>query len=142
MTAGSAARDRAKQQNSSQRHHQPASAGIRHLLGQTVNIDAGWITGCWTLMLFPRLAGPRLTLWGDLLPDSRPPPFTPEDLPMNGPAKNRLYDYDAGWLTLLLKMGVASEKALEEAQNRVAQQAIDEMNERRERRRQARKRKG
>lgn len=58
---------------------------------------------------------------------------------MNDPAKNRLYDYDAGWLTLLLKMGVAEEKELRDAQNRVAQQAIDEMNERwraaRERRR-------
>ena len=59
---------------------------------------------------------------------------------MNGPAKNRLHDYEAGWLTLLLKMGVASEKALSEAQNRVAQQAIDDMNERRERRRAERKR--
>lgn len=54
---------------------------------------------------------------------------------MNGPAKNRLHDYEAGWLTLLLKMGVASEKAPQEAQNRVAQRAIDDMNERRERRR-------
>ena len=59
---------------------------------------------------------------------------------MNGPAKNRLHDYEAGWLTLLLKMGVASEKALREAQNRVAQAAIDEMNEQRERRRAERKR--
>ena len=59
---------------------------------------------------------------------------------MNGPAKNRLHDYEAGWLTLLLKMGVASEKALREAQNRVAQAAIDEVNERRERRRAERKR--
>jgi len=54
---------------------------------------------------------------------------------MNGPAKNRLHDYEAGWLTLLLKMGVAEEKGLRDAQNRVAQAAIDEMNERRERRR-------
>jgi hypothetical protein len=54
---------------------------------------------------------------------------------MTGPAKNRLHDYEAGWLTLLLKMGVASEKALQEAQNRVAQQAIDDMNERQQRRR-------
>ena len=54
---------------------------------------------------------------------------------MNGPAKNRLHDYEAGWLTLLLKMGVAEEKELREAQSRVAQQAIDEMNERRKRRR-------
>ena len=59
---------------------------------------------------------------------------------MNGPAKNRLHDYEAGWLTLLLKMGVASEKALREAQNRVAQAAIDDMNERRERRRAERNR--
>ncbi len=59
---------------------------------------------------------------------------------MNGPAKNRLHDYEAGWLTLLLKMGVASEKALREAQNRVAQAAIDDMNEQRERRRAERRR--
>ncbi|MFM9043888.1 MAG: hypothetical protein ACKOPI_07120 [bacterium] len=59
---------------------------------------------------------------------------------MNGPAKNRLHDYEAGWLMLLLKMGVASERALQEAQNRVAQAAIDEMNERRKRRRAERER--
>ena len=81
-----------------------------------------------------------MSLWRALLPGSRPPPFTPEDLPMNGPAKNRLHDYEAGWLTLLLKMGVASEKALRDAQNRVAQAAIDDMNEQRERRRAERKR--
>ena len=52
---------------------------------------------------------------------------------MNGPTKNRLHDYEAGWLTLLLQMGVASEKALREAQNRVAQAAINEMKARRER---------
>lgn len=46
---------------------------------------------------------------------------------MKGPANNRLSDYEAGWLTLLLKMGVASQNALQEAQNRVAQAAIDEM---------------
>lgn len=59
---------------------------------------------------------------------------------MNGPAKSRLHDYEAGWLTLLLKMGVASEKALQEAQNRVAQAVINEMNERQERRRTERER--
>jgi hypothetical protein len=58
---------------------------------------------------------------------------------MNGPTKNRLHDYEAGWLTLLLKMGVASEKALQEAQNRVAQKAIDEMNERRAERKRRRR---
>jgi hypothetical protein len=52
---------------------------------------------------------------------------------MTGPAKNRLHDYEAGWLTLLLKMGVASESDLRAAQSRVAQAAIDEMSERRER---------
>ena len=60
---------------------------------------------------------------------------------LRGPAKNRLHDYEAGWLTLLLKMGVASEKAMQEAQNRVAHAAINEMNERRERRRAERERK-
>lgn len=59
---------------------------------------------------------------------------------MHGPSKNRLHPYEAGWLTLLLQMGVASEKALREAQNRVAQAAVDEMNERRERRRAERER--
>jgi len=59
---------------------------------------------------------------------------------MNGPAKNRLHDYEAGWLTLLLSIGVADEHELREAQNRVAQKAIDQMNERRERRRAERKR--
>ena len=58
---------------------------------------------------------------------------------MTGPAKNRLHDYEAGWLTLLLRMGVAEEKELREAQCRVAQAAIDDMNERRERRRSERK---
>jgi hypothetical protein len=59
---------------------------------------------------------------------------------MNGPAKNRLHGYEAGWLTLLSEMGVASEKALQEAQNRVAQAAINKMHERRERRRAERER--
>lgn len=59
---------------------------------------------------------------------------------MNGPAKNRLSDYEAGWLTLLLEMQVADRQALIEAQNRVARQAVNEMNERRERRRTRRER--
>jgi hypothetical protein len=50
-------------------------------------------------------------------------PFTPEELPMNGPAKNRLHEYEAGWLTLLLSIGVADEHELREAQNRVAVKA-------------------
>ena len=60
---------------------------------------------------------------------------------MNGPAKHRLHDYEAGWLTLLLKMGVAEEKELRAAQNRVAQAAIRKMEERRERKRAERERK-
>ncbi len=58
---------------------------------------------------------------------------------MAAPLKNRLHDYEAGWLTLLLEMGVAEEKDLREAQRRVAQAAIDEMNEKRERRRSRRR---
>jgi hypothetical protein len=54
---------------------------------------------------------------------------------MNGPAKNRLHDYEAGWLTLLVQMGVATEKQAHGAMCRIAQKAIDEMNERRQRRR-------
>ena len=53
---------------------------------------------------------------------------------MHGPAKNRLSDYEAGWLTLLLEMSVAEESELRKAPDRVAQAAIDEMNERRDKR--------
>jgi hypothetical protein len=54
---------------------------------------------------------------------------------MIGPAKNRLHDYEAGWLTLLIKMGVATTGEAQAAMNRVAQAAIDEMEARREGRR-------
>ncbi len=54
---------------------------------------------------------------------------------MNGPAKNRLHDYEAGWLTLLVQMVVATEKQAHNAMCRVTQKAIVEMEERRERRR-------
>jgi hypothetical protein len=37
---------------------------------------------------------------------------------MNGPAKNRLYGYEAGWLT----MGVASEESLQAASSWSLQQ--------------------
>ena len=59
---------------------------------------------------------------------------------MTNPAKNRLQDYEAGWLTLLVEMGVATKEQANEAMCRVAQAAIDEMNERRARRRAARER--
>jgi hypothetical protein len=54
---------------------------------------------------------------------------------MKGPEKNRLHDYEAGWLSMLLEMGVAEERELRQAQNRVAQKAIDDMEAPRERRR-------
>lgn len=54
---------------------------------------------------------------------------------MRGPAKNRLHDYEAGWLTLLVEMGVASRRQAEDAMNRVAQAAIDELDAKRKKRR-------
>lgn len=60
---------------------------------------------------------------------------------MPAPTKNRLHDYKAGWLTLLVSMGIATKKQAEEAMWRVAQQAIDEIIERWEQRRAERKRK-
>jgi hypothetical protein len=59
---------------------------------------------------------------------------------MRGPAKHRLHDYEAGWLTLLLAMRVASRRDLEAAQARVARQAIDRMERRQQRRRADRRR--
>jgi hypothetical protein len=61
---------------------------------------------------------------------------------MIGPSRNRLHDYEAGWLTLLIKMGVASEQEAQAAMTRVAQAAIDDQESRRERRkREGRRRK-
>jgi hypothetical protein len=60
---------------------------------------------------------------------------------MPEPLKNRLHDYEAGWLTLLLRMGVAEEKELREAQNRVARAAIEEMEAKREEKRARRRKK-
>ena len=59
---------------------------------------------------------------------------------MIGPAKNRLHDYEAGWLTLLVEMGIATKDEAQAAMNRVAQAAIDEVEARRERKKQQRKR--
>lgn len=61
---------------------------------------------------------------------------------MNGPAKNRLHEYEAGWLALLIKMGVASQQEAHDAMTRVAQEAIDNIEAKRERRRKRRGRKG
>jgi len=54
---------------------------------------------------------------------------------MTGPAKNRLHGYEAGWLTLLIQMGVATEEQARDAQARVAQAAINDLEARQERRR-------
>lgn len=59
---------------------------------------------------------------------------------MTEPAKNRLHAYEAGWLTLLVSMRVATEDEARAAMNRVAQKAVADMEERRERRRRERKR--
>jgi hypothetical protein len=61
---------------------------------------------------------------------------------MTNPAKNRLHDYEAGWLTLLVEMGVATKQEAHDAMCRVAQAAIDEKEARQERRKsRARRRK-
>jgi hypothetical protein len=57
---------------------------------------------------------------------------------MHGPARNRLHPYEAGWLTLLLSMQVASERDLRAAQARVARAAIDRAEARARRRRRTR----
>jgi hypothetical protein len=54
---------------------------------------------------------------------------------MTNPAKNRLHDYEAGWLTLLVEMGVATKQEAHDAMCRVAQTAIDKKEARQERRR-------
>ena len=59
----------------------------------------------------------------------------PENHAMTNPSKNRLHDYEAGWLTLLVEMGVATKKEAHDAMCRVAQAAIDERRERRRERR-------
>jgi hypothetical protein len=60
---------------------------------------------------------------------------------MTDRAKTRIHDYEAGWLTLLVSMGLATKTQVEAAMNRVAQATIDEANERREKRRARRGRK-
>ena len=60
---------------------------------------------------------------------------------MIGPAKNRLHDYEAGWLTLLIEMGVATQAEAQAAMNRVGQAAIDEMEAKRASRRSGNRRK-
>lgn len=53
---------------------------------------------------------------------------------------NRVTPYEAGWLTDLVRWGIASEADAREAMNRVAQDAIDELARRKRLKRKARKR--
>ena len=55
--------------------------------------------------------------------------------------KNRINPYEAGWLTMLVKQGIATEAGAREAMNRVAQEALDEINRLRARKRASKKRK-
>ncbi len=50
---------------------------------------------------------------------------------MNGPTKNRLSGYEAGWLRLLVKMGIATEQDAWDATCRAAQRLIAAINEQR-----------
>lgn len=52
---------------------------------------------------------------------------------------NRITPYEAGWLTLLVKTGICTEAAAREAMNRVAQDAVDELNRRRKLKRRRKK---
>ena len=49
-------------------------------------------------------------------------------MPPIGPSRHRLHDYEAGWLTLLVKMGIATRAEATEAQNRVARQTLEDLN--------------
>jgi hypothetical protein len=44
---------------------------------------------------------------------------------------NRVTPYEAGWLTMLVARGLATEADAREAMHRVAQAAVDELNARR-----------
>ena len=60
-------------------------------------------------------------------------------MPPIGPSRHRLHDYEAGWLTLLVKMGIATRAEATEAQNRVARQTLEDL-DRFQRRQRAKKR--
>lgn len=53
--------------------------------------------------------------------------------------RNRISDYEAGWLTFLVKQGIATEAAAREAMNRVAQEAVEELERRRRAKKKAKK---
>lgn len=54
---------------------------------------------------------------------------------------SRISPYEAGWLTFLVEQRLATTREAREAQNRVAQDAVRELEERRRRRRLERRRK-
>lgn len=56
--------------------------------------------------------------------------------------KNRISDYEAGWLTFLVKQGLATEAAAREAMNRVAQEAVEELERRARAKKKAKKKRG
>ena len=60
---------------------------------------------------------------------------------MTNPAKNRLHEYEAGWLTLLVEMGVATKQEAHDAMCRVSQSSIDEKEARQERQEERKRRK-
>lgn len=53
--------------------------------------------------------------------------------------KNRISPYEAGWLTFLVEQRIATRDEAKNAMNRVAQEAIDELNRRRKAKKRARK---
>jgi hypothetical protein len=53
---------------------------------------------------------------------------------------NRVTPYEAGWLSMLVARGLATEAEAREAQHRVARAAIDEMEARRAAKRELKKR--
>lgn len=55
--------------------------------------------------------------------------------------RNRVSPYEAGWLTMLVTQGIASERDARDAMNRVAQAAIDEINRLRAKKRARKRRK-
>jgi hypothetical protein len=55
--------------------------------------------------------------------------------------KNRVTPYEAGWLTMLVKQGIASEREARDAMSRVAQAALDEINRLRAKKRAGKRRK-
>jgi hypothetical protein len=61
-------------------------------------------------------------------------------IPGRGPGPNRLQPYEAGWLSLLVQMRIATEREARQAVRRVAQDAIDDAEARMRRRSARRKR--